>query len=109
MQHATSISAPAPVAGIDWATDTNALCVVDPDGQILTQLQTPADAAGIRRLVATLDRHRVTQVAIERPDGPVVEALLAAGRTVVVIAPRQVHHLRTRSTSAATKHDRFDA
>jgi transposase len=109
MQHATPISTPAAVAGIDWATDTNALCVVDPDGQILTQLQTPADAAGIGRLVATLDRHQVTQVAIERPDGPVVEALLAGGRTVVVIAPRQVHHLRTRYSSAANKHDRFDA
>jgi transposase len=39
----------------------------------------------------------------------VVEALLAAGRTVVVIPPRQVKHLRARYGSAGNKHDRFDA
>jgi transposase len=109
MQHASTPSTPTPVAGIDWATDTNALCILDGDGQIVRELATAADAAGIGRLLGELARHGVTQVAIERPDGPVVDALLASGRTVVVIAPRQVRHLRTRYGQAGNKHDRFDA
>jgi transposase len=49
------------------------------------------------------------EVAIERPDGPVVDALLAAGITVVVISPNQVKNLRSRYGSAGNKDDRFDA
>lgn len=49
------------------------------------------------------------EVAIERPDGPVVEALLAAELGVIVIAPDQVKNLRGRYGSAGNKDDRFDA
>ena len=51
----------------------------------------------------------VGEVAIERPDGPVVDALLDAGVTVVVISPNQVKNLRGRYGSAGNKDDRFDA
>ncbi len=100
---------PATFGGIDWATDTNEVCVVDRDGQTVSRLNAAADAAGIRRLIAELDGHQVGHVAIERPDGPVVDALLAADVEVVVIPPRQVKHLRTRYGSAGNKDDRFDA
>jgi transposase len=76
---------------------------------VQTELTATADAAGIDRLLRELARHDVIQVAIERPDGPVVDAPLATGHTVVVIAPRQLKHLRTRYGSAGNKHDRFDA
>jgi transposase len=56
-----------------------------------------------------LDLYRVEEVAIERPDGPVVEALLEAEITVVVISPNQVKNLRGRYGSAGHKDDRFDA
>lgn len=105
MQHDT----PETFAGIDWATDTNELCVVDSSGAVVTRLNRPADAAGIRRLLDETERYSVVRVAIERPDGPVVEALLGAGLQVVVIPPRQVKHLRTRYGSAGNKDDRFDA
>ena len=49
------------------------------------------------------------EVAIERPDGPVVDALLDAGITVVVISPNQLKNLRSRYGSAGNKDDRFDA
>ena len=49
------------------------------------------------------------EVAIERPDGPVVDTLLDAGVTVVVISPNQVKNLRARYGSAGNKDDRFDA
>ena len=56
-----------------------------------------------------LGHHRAVEVAIERPDGPVVDTLLGAGLTVVVISPNQVKNLRGRYGSAGNKDDRFDA
>ena len=56
-----------------------------------------------------LARAGVSEVAIERPDGPVVDALLDAGITVVVISPNQLKNLRGRYGSAGNKDDRFDA
>ena len=56
-----------------------------------------------------LARAGACEAAIERGDGPVVDALLAAGVTVVVITPRQVKNLRSRYGSAGNKDDRFDA
>lgn len=53
-------------------------------------------------------RAEVGEVVIERSDGQVVDALLAAGCTVV-IAPGQVAKLRGRCRSAGNKDDRFDA
>jgi transposase len=51
----------------------------------------------------------VSEVAIERPDGPVVEALLDAVLSVFVIAPNQIKNLRSRYGSAGHKDDGFDA
>ena len=56
-----------------------------------------------------MGRHGVGEVAIERPDGPVIDTLLAAGLIVVVISPNQVKNLRSRYGSAGNKDDRFDA
>jgi transposase len=49
------------------------------------------------------------EVAIERPDGPVVDVLLEAGFGVIVIAPNQLKNLRSRYGSAGNKDDGFDA
>jgi transposase len=96
----------APTGGIDWATDTNELCIVEPTGTVMHRSNTTMDAAGIRKLIGQLS---VARVAIERPDGPVVEAVLATAIEVVVITPRQVKNLRSRYGSAGNKDDRFDA
>jgi transposase len=66
-------------------------------------------AAGLRELAAVLARAGAREAAIERPDGPVVDALVGAGITVVVISPNQVKNLRGRYGSAGNKDDRFDA
>src|SRR5262249_36087511 len=68
-----------------------------------------AHSGGAAALVQRLARAGVAEVAIERGDGPVVEAMLAAGVTVVVITPRQVKNLRSRYGAAGNKDDRFDA
>ncbi|WP_230872236.1 IS110 family transposase, partial [Mycobacterium canetti] len=67
------------------------------------------NAAGLRELLELLNRAGVREVAIERPDGPVVDTLLEAGLTVVVISPNQLKNLRGRYGSAGNKDDRFDA
>jgi transposase len=96
-------------AGIDWSEANHAVCVVDADGTPLDQIMVAHTKAGLARLVALLERHGVTEVGIERPDGPVVDAVFAAGLTVFVIPPSQVKSLRQRYGSAGNKDDRFDA
>lgn len=94
-------------AGIDWAKDGHAVCVVDERGSALARFEVAHTAAGLRELVRRL--RGVEGVAIERPDGPVIEALLEGGLHVVVIASRHVKSFRTRHGLAGNKDDRSDA
>lgn len=95
--------------GLDWARDDHAVAVVDARGRQVTRHTVAHTAAGLAELINVLRRTGCREVAIERPDGPVVDALLQAGLTVVVISPNQVKHLRGRYGSAGNKDDRFDA
>jgi len=95
--------------GIDWARDDHAVAVVDATGTPIERFTVTHTADGLRELPRRLDRLGVSEVAIERPDGQVVDALLEAGLTVVVISPNQVKNLRSRYGSAGNKDDRFDA
>ena len=96
-------------AGLDWARDDHAVSVVDGRGRETCRRTVEHSAAGLRELTDVLARHGALEVAIERPDGPVVEHLLGAGLAVVVISPNQVKNLRGRYGSAGNKDDRFDA
>lgn len=51
----------------------------------------------------------VSRWQLKHPNGPVIDALLAAGLTIVVISPNQVKNLRGRYGSGGNKVDRFDA
>ena len=105
----TTLTPPAATAGIDWASDNHAVCVVDPDGQVIDRQTVAHTAAGLRWLTDVLDRHHVTAVGIERGDGPIIDVLLGTDLTVYVIPPQQVKNLRSRYGSAGNKDDRFDA
>jgi len=96
-------------AGVDWAQNSHVVCVIDDVGEVVERVTVAHDKAGIGRLVALLTGHQVAGTGIERGDGPLVTALLAAGLTVFVIAPSQVKALRGRYGSAGNKDDRFDA
>ena len=96
-------------AGIDWATKTHLVCVVDEHGGIRARFEIPNSGKTFAGLVKQLTRLRVEGVAIERCDGPLVEALLDAGLRVVVITPRQVKGLRSRYSSSGAKSDAGDA
>ncbi len=97
-------------AGLDWAQDDHVLCVVDfATGKVRDRLELPHASDGLTALVRRLAKLGCAEVAIERPDDPVVDALLEEGLTVVVISPNQVKNLRSRYGSAGNKDDRFDA
>ncbi|MGH3714215.1 MAG: IS110 family transposase [Micromonosporaceae bacterium] len=96
-------------AGLDWARDDHAVSVVDARGREIIRHTVEHSGAGLRELVVGLVDAGCQEVAIERPDGPVVDALLGGGLTVVVISPNQVKNLRGRYGSAGNKDDRFDA
>ncbi|WP_305786098.1 IS110 family transposase [Symbioplanes lichenis] len=96
-------------AGIDWAHTHHVVCLLDADGEVLERVTVSHDKAGIAALIAKLGEYEPAGVGIERGDGPLVTALLAAGLPVFVIAPSQVKALRGRYGSAGNKDDRFDA
>ena len=96
-------------AGVDWASEDHAVATVDEQGRPVDRFSVTHTAPGLRRLIARLRRAGVREVAIERPDGPVVDALLEAELTVFVIDPKQVKNMRGRYGSAGNKDDRFDA
>jgi hypothetical protein len=60
-------------AGIDWAKSSHAVCVVDADGRPVLEADVRHDEGGLQRLIVLLQRHEVGRVAIERPDGVLVE------------------------------------
>ncbi len=96
-------------AGIDWASMVHVACVVGPDGEVVDRFEFTHDAAAITGMTQRLKRSKASGVAIERGDGPVVEALMDSGLAVYVVPPRQVKALRERYGSAGNKDDRFDA
>ena len=95
--------------GVDWASQDHAVSVVNDRGLEVARKTVEHTAAGLRALVRFLGKHGVCEVAIERGDGPVVDALLEADLTVVVISPNRLKNLRSRYGSAGNKDDRFDA
>jgi transposase len=105
----TSTRPAAATAGIDWASADHAVAIVDHEGEQTGRFPVTHDAAGLRTLVCKLLTAGVVEVGIERPDGPVVDALRQAGLVVYVIPPGQLKNLRSRYGSAGNKDDRFDA
>jgi transposase len=97
------------VAGIDWASEVHVACVMDGHGAVASRFSFTHDAAAIGAMAGRLRAAGVAGVAIERGDGPVVEALMAAGLAVFVVPSRQIKGLRSRYGSAGNKDDRFDA
>lgn len=103
------MDSPTRYAGVDWASRAHAICIVDDHGEAVERFEVEHSEPGLRTLGRRLTKAGVTRVAIERPDGPVIEALFGAGLEVVVIASRHVKALRTRYGTAGNKDDRADA
>ncbi len=93
-------------AGVDWASEEHACCVVDEDGRIIEGRRYRHDEHGIMALCRRL---LGLEVAIERPDGLLIERLLDAGVSVIAIHPNQVAAMRPRFSAAGGKSDSFES
>jgi transposase len=95
-------------AGIDWAAEAHEVCISE-EGRVAERFSVAHDEEGIAVLARRLAKLGIARVAIERPDGILVECLLAAGIEVLAIHPNQVKAARPRFAVAHGKSDRFDA
>src|ERR1700757_26612 len=96
-------------AGVDWASEKHDVLIADEMGGEIVAGTFAHDEAGVRSLCRTLARHEVTLVAIERPDGLLVERLLDAGLRILALHPNQVAAARDRFRVSGGKSDGFDA
>ena len=97
------------IGGIDWASEQHRLCVVDGQGRRLVERRVEHSEQGIAALCRLLAEQGVARIALERPDGVLVERLLEAGLVVVAIHPNQLKAARDRYSVARGKSDGFDA
>ncbi|HEV2157085.1 IS110 family transposase [Bradyrhizobium sp.] len=100
--------------GIDWATQSHCVCLLDAEGRRVGEREFAHGGAGLTELRNwLLEKTRAVPgqiaVAIEMPHGPVVEMLLEHGFVVFAINPKQLDRFRDRFTVAGAKDDRRDA
>ena len=96
-------------AGLDWASRVHALCVIDAKGAVRLQLDIEHSAAGLHGLMRSLRANGVQRIALERPSGLLVDALVEAGFEVVPVHPNAVKATRPRYRSHGGKSDASDA
>jgi transposase len=100
--------------GIDWATESHKVCVLDTNRDLIAERVVEHSGAGLAQFVSWLLQitHNAPQsvaVAIEVPRGAVVESLLEQNFRVFAINPKQLDRFRDRHTVAGAKDDRRDA
>jgi transposase len=83
--------------------------VVDEDGRIIEGRRYRHDERGLTALCQRLVQLGVELVAIERPDGLLIERLLDAGLSLIAIHPNQVAAMRPRFSASGGKSDSFDS
>jgi len=98
--------------GIDWATETHSVCVADAGGKITAEFTIEHSADGIATLIRRLARYGAPgdmPVAIERPNGRLVDLLLEAGHPVVPVSPNAIKTWRDGEVLSGAKSDAGDA
>jgi transposase len=100
--------------GIDWATQSHRVCLLDGEGRPVGEREFAHGGAGLAELcdwllAKTKAAALQIAVAIEMPHGPVVEMLLEHGFVVFAINPKQLDRFRDRFTVAGAKDDSRDA
>jgi transposase len=99
--------------GVDWAEAEHAACLVDGAGAVVRRLTIPQRPAGLARLRAAITAAEpdpaAVLVAIERPDGLLVDGLLGAGYVVYALNPKAVDRYRERTRLSGGKTDPADA
>ncbi|HEY9105549.1 MAG TPA: IS110 family transposase [Roseateles sp.] len=96
--------------GLDWASTTHVVCIIDPAGGVLERFEVSHDRDGLSELLRRLARYgKRLRIAIERPSGVVVDTLVEAGHQVFAIHPNAVKASRPRYRSHGAKSDASDA
>ncbi len=100
--------------GVDWASETHHVCVLDAHGNKLGERGFTHSGAGLAEMAAwilglTKTAAEAVHVAIEVPHGPVVESLIERGFAVHAINPKQLDRFRDRFSPAGAKDDSRDA
>lgn len=99
-------------AGLDWGGATHAVCVVDDQGKTVARFEAAHTADGLaelRRKLARFGGPANLPIAIERPSGLLVDALVDAGHRVVPIHPNAVKAARPRYRMSGAKSDGADS
>ena len=100
--------------GVDWASETHQVAVLDARGAVIGERAFPHGGAGLGALcdwllAMTGEPAAMIAVAIEVPHGPVVETLMERGFPVYAVNPKQLDRFRDRFTVAGAKDDRLDS
>ena len=94
------------LVGLDWAVHTHAVCLIDAAGAVLERFEVRHDRDGLAELMRCLARHgQCLRIAMERPSGLIVDALVDAGHQVFPIHPNAVKASRPRYRSHGAKCD----
>lgn len=99
---------PERTGGLDLASEEHRLVVVDAEGRRVEERQVAHSEEGVALLVRKLLALAVARVAIEQPNGLVVDRLLDAGIPVVAVHPNQLAAARERYRTGGGKSDGFD-
>src|SRR6266513_4676369 len=98
--------------GIDWAAEAHAVCVMNAPGKIVAEFTVEHSAGGIAMLARRLAKFgdpADIPVAIERPDGRLVDLLLEAGHPEVPVKPNAIKAWREGEVLSGAKSDAGDA
>jgi transposase len=98
--------------GIDWAAEEHAVCVLDATGKKTGAFTIAHTKDGFDKAVAklaSLGAPAETLVAIERPDGRLVDRLLEAGHPVVPVSGKAIKAWREAEVASGAKSDPGDA
>ncbi|HEX4163850.1 MAG TPA: transposase [Bryobacteraceae bacterium] len=92
--------------GIDWATEEHRVCLINADGQIISERSVLHSGPGIPEVVEwiaekTCELRDKVAVAIEVPRGAIVVHLITRSHPVFHINPKQLDRFRDRHTVAA--------
>ena len=98
--------------GVDWGSAEHAVCVLTEAGHVharFTITHTAAGFADLAHRLAKLGDAELVPVAIERPDGRLVDALLEAGHPVVPVKSNAIKAWRDAEVLSGAKSDPGDA
>ena len=100
--------------GIDWATESHEICILDAGGRTVGRRTVEHTGAGIAELVGYLQKLAAGEpwglaVGAETPRGAIIECLIEHQFHVYSLNPKQMDRFRDRHTVAGAKDDRRDA